>query len=174
MLKQRSNNVQTMKNTIPFLVFVMLLTACAAHHKVATSLSCLDAVSTESCTVVSSSDSAIDVLMETYTDDSLWCQWSITTVTDSAGHVLCLQKNINGGRSWARSSRENSKKTVLNRDSTIIHKNDSVQSHQQKEEVYEPPNKSPLSLTGLISLMCLLCLSSLICLKIKKRNEGNS
>ena len=163
-----------MKNTIPFLVFVMLLTACAAHHKVATSLSCLDAVSTESCAVVSSSDSTLDVLIEAYTDDSLWCQWSITTVTDSAGHVLCLQKNINGGRSWARSSHENSKKTVLNRDSTIIQQNDSVQSHQQKEEAYKPPNNSLLSPLALISLISLLSLICLLCLKIKKRNEGYS
>lgn len=108
---------------IVFIIFTaaaIFLSACATRKT-----SIVQTDTTQSVTATTSArttvcDSALAVLSEVYDRDSMSLSWSFALVTDSTGRPLYGAKIINGSRSWARSSRQNTQKTASLSDTASV------------------------------------------------------
>lgn len=107
-------------NKIFYIALALFLTACATRKHTVSTTDTDQTVTATAATHTTATDSAFAVLSEVYDRDSMSLSWSFALVTDSTGRPLYGAKIINGSRSWARSSRQNTQKSASLSDTASV------------------------------------------------------
>ena len=98
----------------------LFLAACATRKSTVSTTDTAQTVTVRTTTHTSVADSAFAVLSEVYDRDSMSLQWSFALITDSTGRPLYHSTIINGSRSWARGTRQNTQSSVSLADSFSV------------------------------------------------------
>ncbi len=105
-------------NKVLFLSLTLFLAACATRKSTVSVSDTAQTVTAKTVARTSVTDSAFAVLSEVYDRDSMSLQWSFALIADSAGRPLYRSTIINGSRSWARGTRQNTQSSVSLADSS--------------------------------------------------------
>ena len=98
----------------------LFLAACATRKSTVSTTDTAQTASVRTTTHTSATDSAFAVLSEVYDRDSMSLQWSFALIADSTGRPLYRSTIINGSRSWARGTRQNTQSSVSLADSFSV------------------------------------------------------
>ena len=107
-------------NKALYLALILFLAACATRKSTVSVSDTAQTASVQTTTQTSATDSAFSVLSEVYDRDSMSLQWSFALIADSTGRPLYRSTIINGSRSWARGTRQNSQSSVSLADSFSV------------------------------------------------------
>lgn len=121
----------------------LFLAACATRKSTVSTTDTAQTVTVRTTTHTSVADSAFAVLSEVYDRDSMSLQWSFALIADSTGRPLYRSTIINGSRSWARGTRQNTQSSVSLADSSSVLTADTSRVKSARTETRTKRSKPP-------------------------------
>ncbi len=149
-----------------YIALILFLSACATRKHSVTQSDTVQTVTANTAARTTATDSALAVLSEVYDRDSMSLSWSFALITDSTGRPLYGARIVNGSRSWARSSRQNTQKSVSLSDTDTATRADTTTVKSARTESRTKRSQPPDVL--IFILLIVAAAAALTIIKAKK------
>jgi hypothetical protein len=150
---------------ILYITLVLFLAACATRKTAVVQTGTSQAMTARTTARTTAVDSSLAILSEVYDRDSLTMQWSFALVTDSTGRPLYRAKIVNGCRSWARGTRQDTHTTATLSDTSATVTADTTAMQTSRTETRTKAKRPP----DMIILLAAILAATVVLTVIKSR-----